>query len=250
MITMYLFSATATNFVDTFTWREIVMLTSVVVTLIIGIFNLILTSRNKRKEQYINAVTTQRVKWMAKLRELSSDYIAQTTIHDHKIVLDYDLEAKTVYLDHVNKLNSEIKLHLNYKGELDQKIISIMDDIRDTLFEYYDVIEYMKMSDEERGMKLKELADKSVIEKEPVIQPKFLESLFTQGLHIYQKKIEDNEPYVTPYSVLDDLFKERYGLSGQRLLLNKVDKFTNLLRIYLKEEWESVKQEAEKGRIK
>ncbi|MUK89308.1 hypothetical protein GMD78_13095 [Ornithinibacillus sp. L9] len=234
-----------------FTWRELVMLIGVLATLLVGLWNVLINYTKNKKELFVNAITTERVKWMSKLRELSSEYISLTKIHNHKEAFEKDLTKRAQYLDKIVRVSSELKLHLNYKDDSDNEIITIMDEISSHVFELYDVIDLLKMTDEE---KLKVLT-------EPSNKP-FMKEMYLKALREVAKKekiIEWDETKLIKKAPrlhsetnkqLNELFKKRYGYEGQTTLMKNIENFSSLLRVYLKNEWERVKAEAEKGNLK
>ena len=48
--------------------KEIVVTLGIVVTLFLGLWNLIINYRNSRRTSFINTVTSERIKWIDKLR--------------------------------------------------------------------------------------------------------------------------------------------------------------------------------------
>ncbi len=234
-----------------FTWRELVMLTGVFATLIVGIWNVIINYTKNKKELFVNAITSERVKWMSKLRELSSEYISLTRIHNHKEAYENDLGKRSEYLDKIVQVNSEIKLHLNYKGDEDKKIISVMDEINKYIFEIYDVIDLMKMSDDHKIQLLIKPSSKT-----------FMSEIYLDAMKEITKKykkIEWNDTWIKQEApnLLDEvnekvneIFKKKFGYEGQKSMLEKTDRFIDLLSIYLKDEWERVKKEANNGDLK
>ena len=234
-----------------FTWREFVMLFGVFATLFVGLWNAYINYTKNKKELFVNAITSERVKWMSKLRELSSEFISLTQMHNHKEAFETDLNKRSNYLDKIVQISAEIKLHLNYKGNSDKKIISTMDFINDYIFELYDVIDFLKMRDEE---KIKVLTGPS---NYPFMRKMYFKAL--EEVALKYKKIDWDETKLINEAPklqsetdekLNELFKKRFGYEGKKFLVKKTDEFSDLLRVYLKEEWERVKEEAEKGNLK
>ena len=49
--------------------RDFILGSGVVLTFVLGVWNLVVNHRNTRKASFINTVTAQRVKWIEQLRQ-------------------------------------------------------------------------------------------------------------------------------------------------------------------------------------
>ncbi len=58
--------------------KDIILISSVAVTFLLGIGNLIYNILLSRRTTFINTVTSERVKWIGKLRENLSSYVGLT----------------------------------------------------------------------------------------------------------------------------------------------------------------------------
>ncbi|MBE1867330.1 hypothetical protein ACMX8W_14245 [Bacillus subtilis] len=221
--------------------REMIMLYGVGATLFIGILNLISSRRSNKKTIYVNAVTSERVKWMTNLKELISEYLSLTTYYDDKPFLTGEDQAN--YFERLFYLQGNIKLQLNYADEKDQEINILIEKINQKIIGLYSAKKIISNKDfpsedlhkamnfvlenkgEEFGNKIKKEKDYSI--------DKFLTEITNEAI-----------------TVFNESFRDQYGYKGRDELRQLTDDLVNKCREYLKLEWEKVKKEAENGKIK
>ncbi|MDN3699248.1 hypothetical protein QWY97_18140 [Vibrio cortegadensis] len=87
----------------------------IVVTAIISIFNIVNNHKNSKKTSFINTVTSERVKWLDKLRQNISDFCGLT--HTWTRMNKTDIPECTKILGEIDKLRYLIRLQLNPKKE-------------------------------------------------------------------------------------------------------------------------------------
>lgn len=97
----------------------------VILTFIIGVFNLIYSISNNKKTSYINTVTAERIKWITKVREYIAEFYTDI---DYYARSDDDMIEK---VNRTNLLRMKIKLYLN--PEENQDIIVLIDELNDLL---------------------------------------------------------------------------------------------------------------------
>ncbi len=113
--------------------KEIIVAFGILVTLFLGLWNLIINYRNSRKISFINTVTSERVKWIHNFRQNISDFCGLT----HTWSLS-GLEGKPEELEYITKIDNLrhlIRLQLNVHEELDQKIEQLITKIPDLTHE-------------------------------------------------------------------------------------------------------------------
>lgn len=115
--------------------KDWITLMSILVTLVIGITTLIISIRTNKKSRFVNAVTTERVKWMTNLKELISEYLSLATYYDDKPFLSGEEQAK--YFERLFYLQNNIKLQLNYTDSKDQEINELIDKINQKIIGLY-----------------------------------------------------------------------------------------------------------------
>ncbi|NEZ45463.1 hypothetical protein, partial [Paenibacillus alvei] len=114
---------------------EWITLGAVIVTLAVGIINLLSSIWTNKRTTFVNAVTSERVKWIGQLRELISEYLMLAAYYDEKPLLKGEELKK--YFEKLTFLKYRIKLHLNQEGEMDQEINELIEKINKKLFDIY-----------------------------------------------------------------------------------------------------------------
>lgn len=222
-----------------------VTLGAVLVTLIVGLINLFSSLRTNKRTTFVNAVTSERVKWMGQLRELISEYLQLTTYYERKPILKGkehdDFFERLVYLQH------RIKLHMNHTGEPDREINELIKRINEKIFEIYQANDLLKIPPEDRLQHL--LSSSNETFKKKLIQ-KQKEGTLSQVLNSEESKenvIQFLNEIIEEYN---KEFKQKNGYSGRNQLEKDVQDLVDKTTEYLKIEWERVKDEANKGRLK
>lgn len=98
--------------------KELILHAGVGVTLLLGVANLYFTLRAGKRTAFINTVTTERVKWIAKVRQNISNLCAlcdQWMSHRTQ-------EATPELQRQIEQLKNEVRLQLNPKDSEDQEI--------------------------------------------------------------------------------------------------------------------------------
>jgi hypothetical protein len=102
--------------------KDAVYAGGILVTLLLGIWNLIANYRSTRRTNFINVVTSQRIKWIEQLRQDISSYIACfTNVQGASIPSEVTRE--------MNRLCHVIRLRLNPDGTQDRKIELLINEI-------------------------------------------------------------------------------------------------------------------------
>ncbi len=95
--------------------KDIAYIVGIAFTAIIGIWNLWANTQNNKKTSFINTVTSERVKWLEKLRGNISTFAGLTHTWTRN-TLNTE-EEKTELLKEIDKLRYLIRLQLNPKIE-------------------------------------------------------------------------------------------------------------------------------------
>ena len=105
------------------TWQNFILLG----TLLLSIYTLGYSIRNNRRTSYINSVTAERVKWINTLRENLSQFAG--LVFHYAAVAGNDPTGSKWHnlLKDTDRLRMLIKLQLNPKGEIDEKIEANLD---------------------------------------------------------------------------------------------------------------------------
>jgi len=100
----------------------------VVVTFILGVWNAFSNFQIHRKTIFINTVTTERMKWIEKLRNNISKFVGAT--HSWTWMRDKEQSTDEIKRE-LDELRYLIRLQLNPNGSTDQKIQKLISDIPD-----------------------------------------------------------------------------------------------------------------------
>ena len=104
--------------------EDYVLLIGVVVTLVLGVWNLIQTQQVMKNTSFINTVTSQRILWIEQLRQDVSKFCGLT----HTWCMS-DLEDKpeaSEILKEIDRLRHVIRLRLNPNDTPDRKIAALL----------------------------------------------------------------------------------------------------------------------------
>lgn len=103
--------------------KDYVYIVGILVTFLLGVFNLVHTWWISRKTTFINCVTAERVKWIANLRENIATFCGLTH-HFHWSSID-NKEKKNIF-EKIDRLRMLIQLQLNPNEEYSRKIIDLV----------------------------------------------------------------------------------------------------------------------------
>ena|ERR1700729_1491485 len=101
---------------------------AVLAAVVAALVSVLVATRNN----YMQAVTAERSKWIDKLRENISTFSGKTRTFSYKIVhriTPFNSPEYVDAIDEINKLIALIKLQLNPKGEVDGNLIRLLDKI-------------------------------------------------------------------------------------------------------------------------
>lgn len=97
---------------------------SIVTTFAIGLANVVFNYKNSSRTQYINTITSERIKWINSIRENVSEFCGKA-----RFLAYWGDESPDEKKDRIKELNylfNLIRLQLNPKGEADQKIFNVL----------------------------------------------------------------------------------------------------------------------------
>lgn len=113
--------------------KDIFYSIGIILTFIIGVWNIVNNYRASRRTAFINTVTAERVKWIEKLRENISQFCGLTYTWSVSKLEDTEREKKII--EEIDKLRHLIRLQLNPDGELDKQIEELIAKIPDLTHE-------------------------------------------------------------------------------------------------------------------
>lgn len=137
----------------------------VIITFIGTLFTIYYTRKNTTHTKYIDTVTSERIKWMGKLREYISEYIAivrlikgfqiefnNMSFQERSQKEDEIYDEKTELTREIVALECKIRLLLNPEGERDQKIFNLIHPLTEKYKEVYNP----DLTDVDRRNKIKD----------------------------------------------------------------------------------------------
>lgn len=225
--------------------KDFVTLAGILLTFIVGVCGVIIGIRSNKKTIFVNAVTTERVKWMADLKQLLSEYLSLISYYEDKPF--YEGAEKVTFFERLLYLQNKIKLHLNYEDSTDEEINQLIDKINIKIFGLYESKKVLVLPANKRLESIPEEKMQKYIENVISKDPK--------GLSFEQiVKQKDPDVFINFINkVLIEInrdYRAKYGYQGRDELIGYTNDLVEKSRRYLKSEWEKVKDEAQKGRLK
>ncbi len=98
--------------------KDLLLQVGVVVTLVLGLVNLYFNLRAAKRTSFINTVTSERVKWIAKVRQNVSSMCALCD----QLILHPNHQPMPDVLRQVEQVKSELRLQLNPNDPEDKEI--------------------------------------------------------------------------------------------------------------------------------
>ena len=110
------------------TWTNIIAIGGVLITLTLGIYNAVVNYSIKTKMKFIDTITSERIKWLEKLRMDISRFSGLTSFWAKSLRNVESSESIEVQKE-IDVLRVMIKLRLNPEGAYDKQIIELLDKI-------------------------------------------------------------------------------------------------------------------------
>jgi hypothetical protein len=107
--------------------KDLGLTAGVVVTFVLGVWNLVANLRANKRTTFINTVTSQRIKWIEQLRQDISAFAGLTYHWSHSDLEGKSNEAEVV--KEIDRLRHVIRLRLNPSGEQDKIIEALIAEI-------------------------------------------------------------------------------------------------------------------------
>lgn len=215
--------------------KDAITAIGILLTIIVSSTSLAINFVNNKKVRYIEAITKNRIDWMYRLKEAVCELVKLVYSHGYK-KYEHDLQEISNHFDELNKLQFFIAMQLNFKGEIDQKILNIVDEIIESEHMSYF---YVHFADSEKSNDIK------------INMIKVYEYILS---NVYVKNyVERNISGGRPISILIDetakdgsdyyleILKHGLDMLGAQELVKKLQKE---LCIYFKFEWNRIKNEA------
>lgn len=231
---------------------DIVTFLGMIITLFTSILNLF----QNKKSIYINNITRYRVSWINTLRVHTASLKELSNV-TNLYINTKDGSNKIKYRRELDKIVSLIKLHLNFEGELDNKFIEKIEDLKSIINSYLILFFYKKeidltINDDDLVMKFNEVID-IISEKRVLIELINIVSsdekieidtnIKTIGLLDLKKEIK--LIYLSDYCLIRKA--ARYIEDIIQDYEEKIEEINNeideIAQIYLKAEWIKCKRE-------
>lgn len=236
--------------------KETITAIGVILTAGISLLNLLANGEQNKKKEFINTVTSSRIKWISDVRETITAYIDEIPKYNYYLLTKLQQSSKIdipgiIYenfnVRNLRKINSKLKLLLNKNGTDDIKILEKIDEIYNNviqgklLLDMYttkDVDDIDKLSDN-----LYEETCEILIRQAPSNDFKD----FSVELPINKKISRYYQDYNVDYKM--NPINRTIELILNDKLENLSLELVDLSQDYLKKEWERVKDESESGNL-
>lgn len=106
--------------------KDYVYIVGIIFTFLLGVFNLINMWRISKKTTFINCVTTERVKWINKLRGNIANFCGLT---HHFVFSELGEKEKNEIRNEIDRLRMLIPLQLNPHEESTEEIVDLIREI-------------------------------------------------------------------------------------------------------------------------
>src|SRR5271167_314603 len=97
--------------------KDIIAFSGIIFTLLLGIFNAFQNYQNSKRTTFINTVTSERVKWIEKLRQSISTFCGLA--HYWRFSTEPGSIEQRAKIEEIDKLRHLIALQLNPNGAVD-----------------------------------------------------------------------------------------------------------------------------------
>ncbi len=225
---------------------DIITFIGIVITFFTGVFNLF----QNKKSLYINNITKFRVIWITTFRGHIANLKELSNITNLYIITK-DGTNKINYRRELEKIISLIKMHLNFTGKLDIRLISKIEELR-TIINSYLFIYYCKNAikfinnDNELVIKFNEtmdlISEKKTLEEFLNIAGKNKENqqiIEIKGLNLLDLRNKVKATYMDDCELIRQAIKESdYIISEWESDIERLNKDVDyIVQIYLKAEW-------------
>lgn len=228
----------------------------IVFTFLVSIISLYFSIRNNKAVHYVNSITKNRIEWIAKLRELSVDFINSCEFRNHKPLLDENGYIDDHNIEHFKSLCMQIKLMLNYADEFDREIMNIADTIVNLEEKYYDMVNCIShYLDDDGIIDFEKYTIEKVLYEEPYVQDFVLRFCEMKNIQVDKQNrlscIRTVEEYISKIKENKEIWNELNicFLNEPERLIQDIEKnsqwFNRCIQIYLKCEWNRVKYESQ-----
>lgn len=236
--------------------KETITAIGVIVTAGISLLNLLSNMEQNKKKEFINTVTSSRIKWISDVRETITEYIAAIPKYNYyllsKLIDSNAIDIPQIINESFNiyeliKINSKLKLLLNKDGTDDKEIIKKSDKI------YTDILQIKLLLDMYTTIESNDV-DKFSNNLHQEICEILIKQIPTQDIKGFGNNLTIKEKVSKYYQKYNIRYKQNHINRTIEIILNdKLGKLSieliELCQNYLKKEWERVKDESESGNL-
>lgn len=222
-----------------------------VVSIITSIVTTIMNSNRTKKTTYINTITSNRIKWMQDLKELIDNIIRKTQVSNYSPIYNH-MKEKIQYFDELSSIRNKIFLHLNYKGYIDEKIMTNVNVLYNRIEIIYEMDSFLKMENENDKIKYFFKHYNTDIFKQLCELAGITPSYINEIINFFQKNDELSQEWTKVMNKQIMKFNDKFR-GAPRKIASEIQNLHNELvmfaQIYLKLEWDRVKDES-KSKLK
>ncbi len=216
------------------------------VSILISVITTLINSNRNKKTTYINSITSNRIKWMQDFKGFVDCFIRKTQV-GYFFPIYKNLKEQIQYFEELSSIRNKIFLHLNYKGYLDDKIMTAINNIYYRIEMIYEIEALLKLDDSNDKLKY--------------LFKHYHKDIFNQLLELvdvdlgYRNQIiksleNSNEvPAVLQEAINKQIiqFNDKFRTAPRKIALevqNLHNRLVMFVQIYLKLEWDRVKDES------
>jgi len=236
--------------------KDKVVLIGIMLTFIVSTLALI----QALKKMKIDNITQNRVEWINTLRNYIADYISAIDLYKIQVSIKEEKQIMN-FRDVLMQKNALIKLHLNFKGNIDKRILKMLENITQNvlLMLYLKSLERALLKDKTTALR-PQIFKSFIFENPDNILVSFLKD-YSIANNINSKLSKSNDEIslkdelvkvVMDYIALIDsksfidIFSKNLNEIYQDIVVkitSQKDELIKLIQIYLKAEWTRVKKE-------
>lgn len=263
------FIVEGTQFQSISAWAAVI---AAIITGVVAIGGYVMTSKNNTKSSYINTATASRIKWIAEVRELLSDFITFLPQYNPFILKkikeekeEFDFTNDYLNLNKLIKIKTKLELLLGSKGKdcndennIEDKDLKVLKSVKDA-FNIVNQLNifftmYYCISKSENNNLVEELDEdfcKKILKKlDGKIFPGMIEFNSNRERLVYflSETVVVTEEYLK-HIYITNINSSIKDIINQELN-SKVNEIVKNSQEALKFEWERVKEESKKGDLK
>lgn len=242
------------KFLSSLSGKDLITLLGILFTLIVGLVNIYISKKRLRLEN----ITSNRVEWINTLRKYISEFMTISDVITHVTNNNENMEMDL--RQNLTKTNALIKLHLNFMGNFDKRIIHELDEATKNIYLILNLKIIMQLINRNK------IASEGI--RRYIEQYIYIDRDILMYLHIYfirnnkinstlsssasealselKKTVTEEYCSVVNGTCFSDAFAKNLGsqfTSISKALDTNRNAIVKLVQIYLKAEWTRIKKE-------